>query len=54
LKWEVMEHGFHLFGPLTEAIGGKRFWCDEDVKTWCISGYVRNQRLSIMMTLRSW
>jgi hypothetical protein len=25
LKWEVMEHGFHLFGPLTEAIGGKRF-----------------------------
>jgi hypothetical protein len=41
-KWEVMEHpthspdvspfDFHLFGPLKEALGGRRFRCDEDVK----------------------
>jgi hypothetical protein len=23
---------FHLFGPLKEALGGRRFQCDEDVK----------------------
>jgi histone-lysine N-methyltransferase SETMAR len=42
LKWEVMEHpahspdlapsDFHLFGPLKEALEGRRFRCDEDVK----------------------
>jgi hypothetical protein len=36
LKWEVMEHpayspdlvpsSFRLFGPLTEALGGRIFW----------------------------
>jgi hypothetical protein len=41
LKWEVMEHpghspdlapsDFHLFGPLKEVLGGRRFQCD-DVK----------------------
>jgi hypothetical protein len=42
LKWEVMEHpahsldlapsDFHLLGPLEEALGGRRFQCDEDIK----------------------
>jgi histone-lysine N-methyltransferase SETMAR len=42
LKWEVMEHAahspdlapsdFHLFGPLKEAPGGRRFRCDEGIK----------------------
>jgi hypothetical protein len=40
-KWEVMEYpayspdlapsDFHLFGPLIEALGGRRFRCDENV-----------------------
>jgi hypothetical protein len=64
LKWEVMEHpvhssdlgpsNFHLFGPLTEALGGRRFRGDEDVRARCVSGYVRNQKLSIMMALNGW
>jgi hypothetical protein len=43
LKWEVMEHpahspdlapsDFHLSGPLKEALGGRRFRCDDDVKS---------------------
>jgi histone-lysine N-methyltransferase SETMAR len=43
LKWEVMEHpahspdlapsDFHLFGPLKEALGGRIFQCDKDVKS---------------------
>jgi histone-lysine N-methyltransferase SETMAR len=42
LKWEIMEYpahipdlapsDFHLSGPLTEALGGRRFQCDEDIK----------------------
>jgi hypothetical protein len=42
LKWEVMEHpahspdlvpsNFHLSGLLKEALGGRRFRCDKDVK----------------------
>jgi hypothetical protein len=42
LKWEVMEYpdhspdlaspDFHLFGPLKEALGRRRFRCDEDTK----------------------
>jgi histone-lysine N-methyltransferase SETMAR len=42
LKREVMEHpahspdlapsDSHLFGPFKEALGGRRFRCDEDVK----------------------
>jgi hypothetical protein len=42
LKWKVMEHpvhssdfvpsDFHLFGPLNEVLGGRRFQYDEDVK----------------------
>jgi histone-lysine N-methyltransferase SETMAR len=42
LKWEVMEHpahsqdlalsDFHLFGLLKEALGGRIFRCDKDVK----------------------
>ena len=40
LKWEAMEHpaysldlapsDFHLFGPLKEALRGRRFSCDDD------------------------
>ena len=42
LKWEAMEHppyspdlapsDFHLFVPLKEALRGRRFSCDDDVK----------------------
>jgi hypothetical protein len=42
LKWEVMEHpahssdlvlsDFYLFGPLKEALGDRKFRCDDDVK----------------------
>jgi hypothetical protein len=42
LKWEAMEHpayspdlapsDFHLFGPLKEALRGRRFSGDDDVK----------------------
>jgi len=42
LKWEAMEHpahspdlapsDFHLFGPLKNALRGRRFSCDDDVK----------------------
>jgi hypothetical protein len=42
MKWEVMEHPAHsqdlvpsdfpLLGLLKEALGGRRFRCDEDVK----------------------
>jgi histone-lysine N-methyltransferase SETMAR len=42
LKREVMEYpahspdvapsDFHLFGPLKEALGGRRFRCDYDIK----------------------
>jgi hypothetical protein len=42
VKWEVMEHpahspdlvpsNFHLSGLLEEALGGRRFQCDEDVE----------------------
>ena len=42
LKWEAMEQpayspdlapsDFHLFGPLKEALRGRRFSCDDDVK----------------------
>jgi hypothetical protein len=42
LKWEVIEHAahspdltpsdFHLFGQLKEALEGRRFRCDKDVK----------------------
>ena len=41
LKWEAMEHpvyspdlappDFHLFGPLKNALQGRRFSCDDDV-----------------------
>ena len=43
LKWEAMEHpdyspdlapsDFHLFGPLENALRGRRFSCDDDVKS---------------------
>ena len=43
LKWEAMEHpayspdlapsDFHLFGPLKNAFHGRRFSCDDDVKS---------------------
>ena len=42
LKWEAMEHpayspdlapsDFHLFGPFKDALRGRRFSCDDDVK----------------------
>jgi len=42
LKWEAMEYpadspdlapsDFHLFGPLKNALGGRRFSCDDDEK----------------------
>jgi len=42
LKWQTMEHpayspnlapsDFHLFGPLKEALSGRWFSCDDDVK----------------------
>jgi hypothetical protein len=42
-KWELLEHppyspdfaptDFHLFGPLKEHLGGKRFADDEEVET---------------------
>jgi hypothetical protein len=64
LEWEVMKHpahspdlapsDFHISGMLTEALGGRKFQCGDDVKMRCISGYKRNQRLSIVMALRSW
>jgi hypothetical protein len=58
LKWEVMEHpahspdlvpsDFHLFGPLKEALGGRRFRCGASVAVCTTKDF------SVMMALRSW
>ena len=52
LKWEAMEHpayspdlapsDFHLFGPLKNALRGRRFSCDDDVKA-AVHQWLRTQ-----------
>jgi hypothetical protein len=29
---DLVPSDFHLFGPFKEAVGGRRFRCDEDIK----------------------
>jgi hypothetical protein len=29
---DLVPSDFHLFGPLKEALGGRRFRCDKDIK----------------------
>jgi hypothetical protein len=61
---DLVPSDFHLFGLLIEALGGRRFQCDDvknamhqrlraQSKTFYYD-YVHNQRLSIMMALKSW
>jgi hypothetical protein len=57
LKWEVTKHpahspglspsDFHVSGPLKGSLGGRK--C---IVTRRVSGYARNQMLSVMMTGR--
>jgi hypothetical protein len=45
---------FHHLGLPKGAVGGIRYHYDDVKRMWCTSGYVHNQRLSIMLPLRSW
>jgi len=65
LKWEAMEHpayspdlapsDFHLFGPLKEALRGRRFSRgDDDVKA-AVHQWLRAQpKHFLLMALKSW
>jgi hypothetical protein len=33
-----------MFGPLKEAMGGKKFHSDEEVQQWCMSGCTDNHK----------
>jgi histone-lysine N-methyltransferase SETMAR len=52
MHWELLPHSsyssdlapsdFHLFSPLKEALGGKRFIADDEVKLLCKDGWMSN------------
>jgi len=54
MHWEVLPHpayspdlaprDFHLFCPNKEALGGKRFRADDEVKLFCIDSRTRNHK----------
>jgi hypothetical protein len=55
VHWEVLSHpacssdlaprDFHLFGSLKEALGGKIFTADDEVKILCKDGWKKNHKL---------
>jgi hypothetical protein len=55
MKWEVLPHltyspdllqsGFHLFGPLKEALGGKDLEPTMKLNVLCNDGWIRNHKV---------
>ena len=62
LNWEVLEHpayspnltpsDFHLFGPLKNALSGRRFAADDELKE-AVHDFAVNLKLSFPTALRS-
>jgi len=42
-----------LFGPLKNALRGRRFAADDEVNKKCMTGFADNHKLSFLMALRS-
>jgi len=64
LKWEAMEHpayspdlatsDFQLFGPLKNAVRGRRFSCDNGMKA-AVHQWLRTQpKHFLLMAFKSW
>jgi hypothetical protein len=64
LQWELLEYppysrdsdpiDLHLFGPLTDHLGGKRFADEKRLKRGCGSGWDNSQKTSVLRVSTHW